>query len=174
MRVAIAIFAAIGIGVALWAPSPKSAAPVQAPQPAVHHARAATSEPIPLPAPSPSPGETLIPRSENGHFYATADVNGMPTRFVIDTGATTVALTVDDARKAGIAVDPANFRVVGTGASGEVRGQTVMLDAVTLDGRRTEGVAGAVLDGLTVSLLGQSYLSRLERVEISNDTMKLH
>ena len=182
MRMAIALFVVIGIGIGLWTPVPRSALPVApagvvAPSgggDAAAPLRAPSSLPsTPAPPPSSSPDETVIERSDNGHYYATAAVNGMPTRFVVDTGATAVALTIDDARRAGILVDPAQFRVVGTGASGDVRGQTVVLDTVALDGRRVEGVAGAVLEGLTVSLLGQSYLAKLDKVEISGGKMKL-
>lgn len=182
MRIAIALFVAVGIGIGLWIPAPppgrvdgqgpKSVTPAS---PANSEAISTTSAPPPISAPpSPAPAaETVIERSENGHYYATADVNGMPTRFLIDTGATTVALTVDDARRAGIAVEPSSFQVVGTGASGDVRGQPVTLDSVSLDGRRVEGVRGAVLEGLAVSLLGQTYLAKFDRVEISGGMMKL-
>lgn len=115
----------------------------------------------------------MIERSENGHYYAVADVNGMPTRFVVDTGATTVALTVDDAKRAGITVDPGQFQVIGSGASGDVRGQEIMIDTVILDGKRVAQLRGAVLEGLNVSLLGQNYLSKLDAVEIRRGTMTL-
>lgn len=182
MRIAIALFVAVGIGIGLWMPAPKpERAVAQRSAPAATGGAtgaeadivASSSSPQSAP-PSPLPAtETVIERSENGHYYATADVNGMPTRFLIDTGATTVALTVDDARRAGIAVEPTSFQVVGTGASGDVRGQPVTLDSVSLDGRRVEGVRGAVLEGLAVSLLGQTYLAKLDKVEISGGTMKL-
>ena len=117
--------------------------------------------------------ETVIARGAGGHFFAFAEVNGAPIRFVVDTGASSIALTEDDARRAGVAFDPARFTVVGSGASGDVRGQDVTLNAVDLDGRTVDDIHGVVLEGLTVSLLGQNYLQRFDTVSISGDTMRL-
>jgi aspartyl protease family protein len=117
--------------------------------------------------------ETRLRRGPSGHFYATARVNGQPVEFVVDTGATTVALTVADARRIGIPVNPAEFQIVGSGASGPVRGQTVTIDRVDLDGKEVRSISGVVLEGLDVSLLGQSYLSQITGVTMSADEMIL-
>lgn len=116
--------------------------------------------------------ETVLEREDNGHFFTVADVNGEPIKFVVDTGATTVALTQDDARRAGIAFDPGQFEVVGSGASGAVRGQEVELKDVVLDGKRVSGIHALVLDGLGISLLGQNYLSHVD-ISITGDKMTL-
>ena len=110
-------------------------------------------------------------RADNGHFFARALVNGQSVDFIVDTGATSVALTETDARRIGIALDPSSYTVVGSGASGEVRGQFVTLASVSLDGKRVEQVSGAVLEGSEISLLGQSFLSRMGRIEIAGDRM---
>ena len=87
-------------------------------------------------------------------------------RFLVDTGATAVALTSDDARRIGL--DPAhlNFdRDVAT-ASGPSRAALVQLDYVQVSGARVDRVAAFVLQkGLPTSLLGMSYLGRLSRFE---------
>jgi aspartyl protease family protein len=54
-----------------------------------------------------------------------------------------------------------------------VRGKDVTLDSVTVDGKEVRGVRAAVLEGLDVSLLGQTYLSRITAVQMSGDTMTL-
>jgi aspartyl protease family protein len=131
------------------------------------------SRPVAAPAVAGAPEPTVLEREGNGHFVAFAEVNGQTTRFLVDTGATTVALTVADARRAGFEVDPRNFYPVGTGASGQVRGQEVMLTSVALGGKRVERVGGVVLEGGSVSLLGQSFLRHLDHVEISGDRMTL-
>ena len=120
-----------------------------------------------------NPKETLLERSAGGHFYVDAEVNGQLVHFVVDTGATSVALTVDDARRIGLPFSTGEFQVVGTGASGPVRGKTITLDRISVDGKEVRGVSGAVLEGLGVSLLGQSYLSRISGVEMSGDYMRL-
>jgi aspartyl protease family protein len=119
------------------------------------------------------PKETLLERSDGGHFYVDAEVNGQLVHFVVDTGATSVALTVDDARRIGVPFSSGEFSVVGTGASGPVRGKSITLDKVSVDGKEVRGVRGAVLEGLGISLLGQSYLSRISGVEMSGDYMRL-
>jgi len=165
MRIALSLVALVGIVIGLTVPVVPPPSSTSSPP-----AAAAAAKPVATDNP---PVETVIERSDNGHYYAVADVNGTPTRFVVDTGATTVALTVEDAKRAGITVDPALFQIVGSGASGAVRGQEIMIDTVILDGKRVAQVRGAVLEGLTVSLLGQNYLSRLDTVEMRRGTMKL-
>lgn len=114
---------------------------------------------------------TTLTRQANGHFYARALVNGQGVDFIVDTGATAVALTEADARRIGIPLDPANYSVIGSGASGAVRGQTVILDSVSLDGKRVDQVPGAVLEGSEISLLGQSFLARMGNIEIAGERM---
>ena len=119
-------------------------------------------------------GETVLEREANGHFYTHAKVNDSELiHFIVDTGASVVALTVDDARRLGIDVDPSEFTVVGEGASGLVRGKDVMLKSVEVDGKRVENVRGVVLEGSRLSLLGQAYLTRMGEVEMSGDYMVL-
>ena len=118
-------------------------------------------------------GETILERGPGGHFYTDASVNGSSIPFVVDTGATTVALTVDSARAAGLYVDPTSFTVVGSGASGATRGKLVKLDRIEVAGRTVENVDAVVLEGLAVNLLGQSVLTRLGSVEMRGDKMVL-
>jgi aspartyl protease family protein len=117
--------------------------------------------------------ETTLERESNGHFYALAKVNGQLVRFIVDTGASTVALTVEDAERLGIPVNPATFEVVGEGASGLVRGKLITLDSVEIDGKRVDNVRASVLEGSRLSLLGQSYLSRMGEVQMKGDYMVL-
>lgn len=118
--------------------------------------------------------ETVLEREANGHFYTNAKINDRELiHFVVDTGATVVVLTVDDAHRLGIPVNPAEFTIVGEGASGPVRGKDITLDSVEIDGKRVENVRAAVLEGSNLSLLGQAYLSRMGEVEMSGDYMVL-
>ncbi|SFS06140.1 retropepsin-like aspartic protease family protein [Sphingomonas jatrophae] len=131
--------------------------------------------PAPRAAPA-APAElapTVLQRADNGHFYAVAEVGGTPIKFMVDTGATGIALSMADARLIGLKVNPDRFEVVGRGASGAVRGQMLPLKTVDLDGRKVEGLSAMVADGLGVSLLGQSYLRHMRSVEIRGDEMTL-
>lgn len=114
-----------------------------------------------------------LERQPDGHFYAEARVNGMPVRFLVDTGATTIALSRSDAQRAGIPFSAGAFETVGRGASGEVRGAFVTLGRVTLGNRSVENAPAAVIDGSEISLLGQSFLGRFASVEIKDDMMVL-
>lgn len=116
---------------------------------------------------------TQLERAANGHFYVFAKVNGELVHFLVDTGASTVALTLDDARRVGIDADPAGFEVIGEGASGPVRGKLVTLDSVDIEGKSVRNVRAAVLEGSNLSLLGQSYLERMGTVEIRGAYMVL-
>ena len=120
---------------------------------------------------SREPVETRIPRQRNGHFYVHATVNGQLVRFLVDTGATTVALTTRDADRIGEKVSPSSFHVVGEGAGGAVRGQRVTIESIEIEGKRVENVRGVVLEGLGQSLLGQNYLLRMGSVEMTADEM---
>jgi aspartyl protease family protein len=165
----IALGAAIGL---LW-PSGHRTAPAASQPASVRLMSTAATAGAPDPQPSSPPEETKLQRMPNGHFYADGNVNGQPVRLVVDTGASTVALTVADAQRIGVPFSPAEFSVIGTGASGAVRGKEVMLDRVEIGGKEVRDVRAAVLEGLDVSLLGQTYLSRISSVQMSGDTMTL-
>ena len=163
-----------GAGLGLFLPRDQTMVAVSTPaEPAPAKAASRPARAAPAAASSGWGGETRLRPRANGHFYATATVNGQPIEFLVDTGATTVALTVDDARRVGIAVDPSRFEVVGTGASGDVRGQPVTIPSISLNGKEARSLDGAVLEGLEVSLLGQTFLSRFEEVRISGGEMIL-
>lgn len=117
--------------------------------------------------------ETRLERRGNGHFYVDAMVDGQIVDFMIDTGASGVVLTVEDAERIGIPVDPHDFVVIGSGASGAVRGRLLRFDRIAVDGKEVRDVDGAVAEGLTQSLLGQSYLSRIGGVQMSGEYMVL-
>lgn len=146
----------IGAAIGMLVPTGEAPPPIQA-------ARSAGRPPV--------PAETRVTRSGDGHFYVHATVNGQLVRFLVDTGASMVALTMDDARRVGAEFSPAAFEVVGSGASGPVRGQSIRLDHVTLDGKEVRAVRAAVLEGLGVSLLGQAYLARMRTVQMTGDEM---
>jgi aspartyl protease family protein len=115
-----------------------------------------------------------IARSPDGHFYAMALVNGAPIRFLIDTGATHVVLTPADAQAAGLQFSPSEFSASAQGAGGQVQLKPVTLDRLAIGALETGGVEAAIAQsGLTISLLGQSWLSRVGTVTITGDTMEL-
>jgi aspartyl protease family protein len=120
------------------------------------------------------PSEAIqLTREFNGHFYTDVEINGLPVRVLVDTGASGIALTRSDAQRAGIAVSAGMFEVIGKGADGDVHGEEVRLDRVTLGSKTVEGMPAVVLDAGEQSLLGQSFLREFDTVEIRGDTMVL-
>ena len=119
-------------------------------------------------------GGHALTKQPDGHFYADAYVNGTNMRMLIDTGASAVVLTGDDARAAGLSWDEASVRQVARGASGPVYGVTLMLDEVDIGGIALRGVQAAIVpEGLHISVVGQSYLNRLSSIEIEDGQMLL-
>lgn len=120
-----------------------------------------------------SPDHTLD-RQTDGHFYASAIIDGAPVRMVVDTGASVVALTAADASAAGLDWNDADVAVIGQGASGEVYGVPARLEEVEIGGIVRRNVDAVIIpEGLGISLLGQSWLKQLDGVEISGDRMIL-
>ena len=114
-----------------------------------------------------------VPRSSDGHFYADVDVNGTKLHMLIDTGASGVALSRDDARSAGIATSIGMNDVVGEGADGSIHGEYVQVDRMALGNKTAQDVPAVILNNGTQSLLGQSFLAKFASVEIHGDTMTL-
>jgi aspartyl protease family protein len=122
---------------------------------------------------SNSGSEVRLVRNRDGHFYADVDVNGTSVEFMIDTGATSIALTPEDARRVGVALDTDDRTYVGQGAGGALTGQFVRLDRVRLGSRSASGMDAAVIDGASTNLLGQSFLSQFQEVSVRGDVMTL-
>ncbi len=124
-------------------------------------------------APVVAGGGMTIDRDAGGQFHLTADVNGHPVSFLVDTGSDGVALTEADAAAVGIIIDPSAYAPVARTASGAGYGAHVMLDRVEIAGQDLSGVDAVVLRGLGVSLLGQSVLRRVGSVSVTGDHMTL-
>ena len=118
-------------------------------------------------------GTIELERRSDGHFYADVAINGAIIRALVDTGASEIALSREDAQTAGIATSIGMPNVVGQGADGEVFGEVVTLDSVSLGHRSVEGMPAIVLSSGRQTLLGQSFLARFESVEIRGDRMVL-
>jgi aspartyl protease family protein len=104
-----------------------------------------------------------VAKGIGGHYWVAGSVNSQSIQFLVDTGATSVALNDEHARRLGI-----DYRVVGTPlqvstASGTARGWRVTLDRVKIGELEVLGVDAVVLEGSspTEALLGMSFLSRV-------------
>lgn len=121
------------------------------------------------------PHKVVLTRGSTGHFFTDAKVNGKPgVNFIVDTGASMVALTVKDAETIGIPVNPDQFEIVGEGASGPVRGQSIMIESIDVDGIVARNVRGVILADSNLSLLGQSFLANVDQVSMSGEYLSLN
>lgn len=115
-----------------------------------------------------------IAKGPDGHYWAEADVNGSRVRFLVDTGASAVALTTADARRLGIATEKLDYAYKVVTASGQTRAASVKLGRVSVAGARLDNVDALVIeDGLESSLLGMSYLGRLASFEATQTSLIL-
>ncbi|MFN3815068.1 TIGR02281 family clan AA aspartic protease [Brevundimonas sp.] len=126
----------------------------------------------PTPAASARPAQ--ISRAADGHYWAEADINGRAVRVLVDTGATVVALTRDDALRLGFMLESDDFDHTVVTANGEGRAARIELAHVAVAGARVERVQALVVErGLPASLLGMSYLGRLSRIEATPQSLTL-
>lgn len=111
--------------------------------------------------------EIRIAAAPDRQFYVNAEVNRRGFKFLIDTGASYVALRDSDARNAGIYTSYTDYTYPVHTANGETKAAFVTIDEIEIEGLRVEGVKAFILkdEQLAVNLLGMSFLSRLESIE---------
>jgi aspartyl protease family protein len=130
-------------------------------------------------APPPPPQQATgypasISKAADGHYWAEGDVNGYQVRFLVDTGASAVALTADDARRLGINPNTLDYKYSVATANGDAKAAAVKLASVSVAGARVNDVDAFVMDhGLDSSLLGMTYLGRLSSFEATPQALIL-
>ena len=118
--------------------------------------------------------QVSVPRSPDGHYYLNLEINGTPTRFMVDTGATDMVLSRRDASLAGLKLDSLSYTTRAMTANGMVQTARVRLDQVALAGIVDLSVSAVVNAGdMGNSLLGMTYLQRFNSIEISGNTLLL-
>jgi len=141
-----------------------------------------------LPAPAPTltaetpppeaargavPNSLVFHADPQGHVVLEASVNGAPVKFLVDTGATSVTLTLRDAAAAGLSGSDLVFNQRTMTANGVGRVALVRLRELRIDQLTVEDVSAAVDEHLFMSLLGQSFLTRLDGYEMKNGVLTL-
>jgi aspartyl protease family protein len=118
-------------------------------------------------------GAVVKVRKTQGHFMAGAKVNGRHVYMIVDTGASTVVLRSEDARRAGIELNRLNYTVPVETANGRAYAARVKLDKVSLGDLTLEKVDALVTKpgALHQSLLGMSFLSRLRSYEFTGNQL---
>jgi aspartyl protease family protein len=126
-------------------------------------------------APPARAGEVRLTAGANHQFFVTAAVNGRASSFLVDTGASFVALRDSEARAANIYVSWADYKHPVRTANGETKAAMVEVDVIEIDKIRVENVQAFILpdDQLAMNLLGMSFLSKLESVEARGQELVL-
>lgn len=108
-------------------------------------------------------GQVILTADSRGHFITTGSINGISIRFLVDTGATSVALSSAEARRLGINY-LTGIRGQSSTANGIVPVYRVKLDNVTVGDITLTNVDASVLEGagLSIALLGMSFLNRTQ------------
>jgi aspartyl protease family protein len=121
-------------------------------------------------------GRTVeIKAGTHGHYYASIEINGRPIDAMVDSGASIVALTFDDAQRAGVYIRDSDYTQHVNTANGLARIAPVMLDRVSIGDITVRNVPAAVSEPgkLMTSLLGMSFLNRLQRVDMRSGVLVL-
>ncbi|KAB2917106.1 MAG: TIGR02281 family clan AA aspartic protease [Hyphomicrobiaceae bacterium] len=128
------------------------------------------------PAPAGAVGRVVeLKAGSHGHYYASAEINGRPIDVMVDSGASIVALTYDDAQRAGVHIRERDYTHRVNTANGQARVAPVVLDRVSVGDITVRNVPAAVSEPgrLNKSLLGMSFLSRLSRVDMRSGILVL-
>ena len=123
----------------------------------------------------PLPGRAVrVKAGHNGHFYLDAKINGTRTPFLVDTGASMVALSYESAQRAGIRLKKSDFKHTASTANGKVAMAVVTLDSVRFKNILVRNVRAGVLPKGALggaNLLGNSFLSRLREYKVSDGSL---
>ena len=180
---ALVYFGALGLAAPAIAPAllrsmvlaPTGAVPVITPAKPAGQPAQRTDLPAPASVRSGS-RQVSLRADEQGQYEAHAVINGLTVPAIVDTGATTVAISAETARRLGVMPPQSAFRLVVSTANGVLAAAPVILREVNVGGIAVQNVDAMVIPGsaLSVSLLGMTYLSRLSKFEIAGGQLTLH
>ncbi len=148
------------------------------PEPAAQARQAPEPAPEPLGQQAAQPGATgdelIVRAGPNGHFMVDAVVDGVEIRFLVDTGASSVVLTAADAESLGYRLDGLEYSDRYQTATGVILGAPVVLPELRIGDLEIEDVRASVIRApLSTSLLGMTFLSRLESFEVRDEELIL-
>ncbi len=122
---------------------------------------------------SSSDRSAILTREDNGHYWTYAEIDGVPIKFLADTGASVVALTWRDASLLRLKPETRDFKWLIRTANGETLGASVMIDHIRIGKVEIENVEAMIMqEGLMdTSLLGISFLEKLDSYEFNGERM---
>ncbi len=119
--------------------------------------------------------EVILHKRSNGHFEARVKINGQPIDMLIDTGASTIALSPEDAERVGIIPENLTYSMTVLTANGRARAAPVELGSVAIGPIKRRDVEASVAEAgkLDQSLLGMSFLETLGSMQMQTDELRL-
>jgi len=127
-----------------------------------------------MPTQEVSGSETRVPLARDGHFWIRASVNGVPHRFLVDTGATLTAISPEIAEAARLEPQPLRQPILLRTANGTVPARMVTINELTLGNVVARDLDAVVAPGMEgTSVLGMNFLSRLAAWRVEGSTMIL-
>lgn len=165
------ISAAMIAAAAIFFVIPKVTAPTASP---------ATAAPVRSSGTVPPPDQSttsyakaaVISRKDDGHYWTIASVNGTSVEFMIDTGASIIALTPRDAQRIGVDMDALSYDGRINTAGGQIKGAYITIKEVRIGRVKIKEVDAVVLpEGLSQSLLGMSFLGQLYSYEFRQNQL---
>ena len=120
-------------------------------------------------------GEVTLRKARDGHFYAAVKINGRDARLMVDTGASNIVLDARTAERVGVPIAELAFNTPVATANGRTMAARVVIPRVGIGDIRLERVQALVArpGDLEISLLGMSFLGRLQGFEVSGTRMVL-
>jgi aspartyl protease family protein len=135
---------------------------------------AAAAQPVAPSPPAATPGNTAILYADaRGHFIADIQVRGIPVRALVDTGATLVSFSAEDAAKFGLRAEPNQRRAQFSTANGVVTAAITRVPEMRLQGITVYDVEAAIMPpgAMQGTLLGMSFMKKLQSYESRGTSM---
>ena len=142
-------------------------------QPATEASAPAASAAAAPASSSAGPNSMVFHANTQGHVVLDGAINGAPVKLLVDTGATVVALTLQDAAAAGIGRNDLNYTLQFRTANGTARAAPVTLRELRIGQLVVYDVQAVVQENLFASLLGQTFLTRLESYEMRDGVLTI-
>jgi len=119
-------------------------------------------------------GETRIPMSRDGHFWLEASINGVPRRFLIDTGATLTAISPDTAAAAAVPQQAMRQTVTLRTANGSIRAELATIGELRFGNIVARDLDAVIAPGMgETNVIGMNLLSRLASWRVEQQTLVL-
>jgi len=129
---------------------------------------------LPFSATTNKDGSVTFIRADDGHFHVEVLVNGTPISFMVDTGATSIVLTLQDAGRLGIDPDTLSYNRLVNTANGETFAASVRLAKIKVGAILLENIGASVSKNMSgLSLLGMNFLNKMKGFKVEGERLTI-